>query len=263
MISPSKTDFLRLLGSVSGIKGLLTSGQELGIKIKTNAWSNIVDFGVFSTESLRSTVPIGYEGMDSKPSDGYLMQRVILSLDGSGQHFHTFTLNNTQSLPTDEKESFQLQVVTEDGEDATGLTLRAGDELTLYVRLTIRPQYTKGHINEFVLLSFTSQRSHSPVCSSSAQCTVGVKVQGALMAPQEVAISRQLSAEAVPFTPQVATTYFDVPCPLSTMANSAMSSPEENYSAPQGFKNVQFPELQVHSPSSARMMRRRCAVRVL
>jgi hypothetical protein len=240
MIAPPEVDHLRLLGSEGGIKMLLDSGKELGIKIKANTWSNILDFGVFSSDTLVSSVPLGYEEIQSEEGEKYLFQSINLCLDASRiGSVDAFTLNSYQSLPNKKEDTFRIQLVTEEGDDATTLTLRAGDELNLHVRLMIHPQYTRGHINEFLLLSFRGQTSHSPVSMSYAECTVGLRVQGTLMSPNEVVISQQLSAEAAPFAPQIALTYFDQNCPTFALLRENM------HTAPKGFRHATLPFFQV------------------
>jgi hypothetical protein len=248
MIAPPKVDHLRLLGSEGGIKMLLDGGKEQGIKIKANNWGNIVDFGVFSCDSLKSSVPLGYEEDQQEESERYLTQAISLSFDACNMGgVDTFTLTAFQSLPNKAEETFRLQLVTEEGNDATSITLRVGDDaIVLLVRLLIHSKYTRGNINEFLLLSFCGQTNHSPVSMSYAECTVGLRVQGTLMSPNEVVISQQLSAEAAPFIPKVALTYFDWRCPMFAVAvGDQGGSPDNVYTAPPGFKQATFALVQV------------------
>jgi hypothetical protein len=239
----SEIEMLRLLGSEGGIKMLLHSGRDLGIIIKTSNWSNIVDFGVFSRESLSRTVPLGYEEDDTRESAGYLFHPVTLSLDKDKGKVDVFSIDSYLSLPNKNEKTFSLHLITEHGEDASSLILEAGKPLQLIVRLSIHPEYIKGYIDEFLLLSFSGETRHSQVCRSYAECTIGLRVQGTLMAPNEMILSQQLSAEAAPFTPKIALTYFDAPCRPTFLL--AMSSANDCYMAPQGFRSVRLVEMQV------------------
>jgi hypothetical protein len=58
------------------------------------------------------------------------------------------------------------------------------------------------------------------------------------MSLKEVAISRQLSADAAPFTPKIALTYFEQFCPTFSLS-------ENTHSAPTGFSLVTFPFVEV------------------
>lgn len=210
-----------------------------------------MDFGVFSSESLLSSVPLGYEETESKESENmYLFQSITLSLDTCSKGgVGSFTLTNYHSLPNKDNDTFRLQVVTEEGDDATNMTLSAGMELCLHVRLHIHSQFTQGNINELLLFSFHGQTSHSPVCMSSAECTVGLRVQGTLMSPKEVMLSQQLSAEAAPFTPSIALTYFDQMCPVFNLpepSRKGNSKHRNTYTVPPGFRKASLPFVQVH-----------------
>lgn len=218
-----------------------------------------MDFGVFSSESLLSNVPLGYEDTQPKEDEGeemYLFQSITLSLNPSSKcGVDSFSLNSYQSLPNKEEDTFRLQVVTEEGDDATNVTLTAGDELYLHIRLLIHPQYTQGHINEFLLFSFSGQTRHSSVCMSYAECTVGLRVQGTLMSPNEVILSQQLSAEAAPFTPQIALTYFDYACPIFNLyyksKKGANHLSRNLYSVPRGFSEASLPFVEVSEKTSS------------
>lgn len=146
-----------------------------------------------------------------------------------------FSIISFESLPSDKEEEFRLQVVTQEGDDAAAVTLRGGNNpLLLNVRLVIRPKYCRGRIDEFLLLTFRGQTQQSPVSMSSAQCTVGLRVQGTMMSPDEVKISRSLSAEATPFTPHITVTYFDQPCPSFVLR-------ENSFDSSHGFRHITPP----------------------
>ena len=244
-------DFLRLLGEEGGVKTLLEGGRELGIQVKAKSWSNLVDFGVFSDDNLETGVPHGYEEMEESKDlrkSGYVTQWITLTLEQCERSvIDEFVITSYQSLPGKEKNTFSLQLLTEEGDDATGTNLRAEEELHLQVRLLIHPQYTCGHINEFLLVSFSGQKNHSKVSVTHAACTVGARVQGNFMSPEDTVICRQLSAEAKPFIPSVALTYFDTTCPTFSILNSTVldAATKDVYLMSKGFRHAIIPFLQV------------------
>ena len=249
-ITHSEGDLLRLLGTEEGIKTLLQGGSELGLKVTASTWSNIVDFGVFSREVLQCDIPLGYED-GGEVGERFLAQEIRVSLEGVNG-VGSLTLQEYRTLPNKREDvDFQLKLQTAEGDDAIGETVvsvdgaGAGEPLVLQARLVINPNFTAGHINEFILLSFVGQTRHSPVCMSYAECTVGLRIQGTMMAPNEVVLSQRLSAEAKPFTPKVALNYFDYPCPTYDVEQT--SSTDYVYTAPQGYKSVIFPNTQVKS----------------
>ena len=121
----------------------------------------------------------------------------------------TYSIESVTVLPAIEDDSFCIEVMDSDGNDAVGCSVSVGSTRQLTLRLTTFATF-RGHINHMVVFIWKGQVDYSSTSSSVSSCALGVLIRGSIMDKTQVAMCNStLSIDAKAFIPMEATTYFD------------------------------------------------------